>query len=434
MHQGKSQGKPCPEPNSTPSVSTTGFVSPSGGGADVPQSAEVDAWEASVEAAARAVDELHEFNRETGQRGQSFALPVKPGREAGVPVWSGRAEWLRQLRHQVTHVKAGQTAMSKHKVGVESMIAVAAAHARFADSKTGRGVTASRELVAKHAGVSETTVNRGRRVLRDLGMGVELARGRNLSGREFMAAELLHGGRQHRAASVWALSSPKEVVAATPPAPQPKRKKRTRATERLTNYHARLARHATKAAKAGFENPQISGRDTLSLSSYVSSEDLLLRSTHQRARAGKDSSTTQARPIVLQRAAATLVAQTPAMAAHGHIGAICDVLAASGIDTTRWTGSDIIATLNRDTAARGWVWPESLDAPAAFLRWRLARIDWTSASPSELRATAEADRLREQRARAIELERRNAQVASPESRAAARAALREHLRVSRRPS
>ncbi|WP_249354705.1 Rep protein [Rhodococcus sp. USK13] len=411
-------------------------MSPDSGDANVPQSPEVDAWAASVEAAARAVDELHEFNRETGQRGRSFALPVEPGREACVPVWSGRTEWLRQLRHQITHSDTGRTSVSKHKVGVERMMAVATAHAHFAESKTGRGITASRELIAKYAGVSETTVNRGRRVLRDLGMGVELARGRNLNGREFMAAELHHGGRQHRAASVWALSSPREVVAATPPAPQSKRKKRTRAAERLTNYRARLARHATKTAKAGSENPQIRGRDTLSLSSYFSSEDLLLRSTHQRARAGEDSSNPahqeHQRSIELQKAAASLVANAPALNPRGHIGAICDALVASGIDITRWTGRDIARELGRDTAARGWIWPNSVDSPAAFLRWRLARMDWKKASPSELRALVDAERRREQAARAAEREHRDVQAASAEHRAAALAAVRQVLRDNRR--
>ncbi|RYF55689.1 MAG: Rep protein, partial [Comamonadaceae bacterium] len=174
MPGGTSQANPYPESASTQPVSPTDSRSSVHAGRRVLQSTEVDTWEASVHAATHAINQLHEYNRDTGQRGRSFTLPITPGREAAIPVWSGRTEWLRQLRHHITHTTAGQAALTAHSIGIERLMAVATAHARFADSTTGRGVTASRQLIAHHAGVSLSVVNRARRVLKTLAMGIEV--------------------------------------------------------------------------------------------------------------------------------------------------------------------------------------------------------------------------------------------------------------------
>ncbi|MDF3312902.1 Rep protein [Rhodococcus sp. T2V] len=392
---------------------------------------EVDTWEASVHAATQAVDELHQYNRDTGQCGHSFTLPIAPGREATIPVWSGRAEWLRQLRHHVTHTATGQAALTTHSISVERLMAVAAVHARFATSSTGRGVSASRQLLAHHAGVSLSVVNRARRVLKALRMGFELERGRTLRTHEYMAAELHHGGQQHQAASVWALSSPKHVVDATPPPPHPARRgRRTRGARRLTRHNVRRQR-PTRSATA--TDPQATSADTLSPSTYVPHQYLSLRSTHQRARARHRESTRQPRPIELQKAAATLVANAPGLLDQRHIGRICDVLEQAGIDTTRWTGHDIAHTLDRDTAQRGWTWPAPADiaAPVGLLRWRLTQINWTGPSPSELRRTADTARRRDQASRRTAIAHRNATQATPEQRHAALAAIRRTLHQAR---
>ncbi len=74
------------------------------------------------------------------------------------------------------------------------------------------------------------------------------------------------------------------------------------------------------------------------------------------------------RPLTLQRAAAELLERIPALRAavgfddstghrRGHIGSVCDLLVAAGIDTDRWTGADVAQALNHDGTARGWTWP-----------------------------------------------------------------------------
>ena len=418
-----SQDNAYPESASTQLVSPIDTRSSAHAGTHIPQSAEVVTWEESVYAATQAINELHQYNRDTGQRGNSFTLPTTPGREATIPVWSGRIEWLRQLRHHITHNTIGQAALTTHSISIERLMAVAAAHARFADSTTGRGVTASRQLIAHHAGVSLSVVNRARRVLKTLHMGIELERGRTLRTQEYMAAELHHGGQQHQAASVWALSSPKHIVDTTPPpASRPQRPHRTRATRRLARHRTRPQQPTTAT------HPQATGADTLSPSSYVPTHILSLRSTHQRAHARHTTSTRQPRPLHLQRAAATLASRSPVLA-HDHIGHICDTLHAVGIDTTHWTGHDIAHTLDRDTRERGWTWPttDHIEAPVALLRWRLTQINWTGPSPTQLRATADAERRREQAARRTAIAQRNATQATPGQRQAALAQIRRTL-------
>lgn len=74
-----------------------------------------------------------------------------------------------------------------------------------------------------------------------------------------------------------------------------------------------------------------------------------------------------------------------------HIGAIADVIAHAGIDTTRFDGRSIAKRLTRSNIERGLNWPDRIDAPIPFLRKALASVNWTQHVPSE---PAEARRAR----------------------------------------
>lgn len=215
---GTSQGNAYPEYLSTVQHSDRGVSWDKSHNSPVPQTA----TQATQPLETPWIDELRRLNADTDQRGKSWTLPVNAGQEARIPIWTSRDGWMRQVRYAVTKTADGRAAVAKHRIGVESMVAIAAAHASSADSKTGRRVTATVQNLAARAGVSESVVKRGRRVLKALHLGFELVRGRTLTTREFQAAEVHHGGRQHRAASVWALSSPPDLVAATHAPPQPK--------------------------------------------------------------------------------------------------------------------------------------------------------------------------------------------------------------------
>ncbi|MGW3483886.1 replication protein [Rhodococcus indonesiensis] len=431
---GTSQGNAHPEPDTTnqPTIQAGAPAHPPHTPTTPPGDPE---WDTLVAQATAAVDALHTLNTTTGQRGRSFSLPVPDGRHARIPIWSGRTTWLRQLRQALT-TDTGREALRKHHISIDRLMAVAAAHAHYADSATGRGVTASRTTLAARAGVSVSTVNRARRVLRTLGAAHELVRGRILTHTEFMAAELHHGGPQHRAASVWALSSPAALVATTPRTP-PRPHRSSRAHTRTLRYRARHAHpHTTTATGTTSTRPQVRGRDTLSPGSSVQEPHLSSGSTHQRAHARTHTPTrSQPRPISLQRAAATLVAAAPALAPHHHIGTICDVLTRAGIDTTRWSGRDIAHHLTRDTIARNWTWPTTADlhSPTGYLTWRLRHIDWTRPSPTEDAHTARQERLRERADRAAARHRRHQTIAGAEHRAAMLDQCRRALRAARSP-
>lgn len=399
-----SQGSAYPE-SATDEVRIS-FGASDSGDADtfVSSSTTIDdnAWDKAVRNALANVERVETLNTSSAQRGNSWALPVAPGDTGRLPVWSGRAQWQRQVR-ALLNSDTGAELCKSNSVSTESTFAVAVVHAGLAEGRTGRGVTASRATIAQRAGVSESVVKRARRVLTALGVAVELVRGRYLTALEAMAAEAHHGGRQLRAASVWALSSPVDAIrAVAAPLVRTATRKITRAARRTAAYRARIG--------AGAVHPQKPGRDPLSPSGGFSLRSFFSKYSPTRAQARAGTTTnpreTDPRPIHLQRAAGQLLAHAPALNNASHIGAICDVLDDCAVDTARWSGRDIARALTEDTQRRGWVWPSTITHPPAFLRSRLSAIAWAEPTPAERRANADRKRLAEQAARHAELRRR----------------------------
>lgn len=416
-----SQGSSHPEPgttvhkNSTFGASHTDAAATSAAG---PTTEDADAWATAVRVATENVARIEALNAESGQRGNSWALPVATGKHARTPIWSGRTQWQHQVR-TLLNSPTGTELCKKNTISTEAAFAVAVTHASLAEGKTGRGVTASRERIAIRAGVSVTVVKRARRVLGALGMAVEQERGRYLTTFESMAAEAHHGHRQFRAASVWALISPRAAVT-TITAPFKRPKMPSRATLRTAAHRARTAPRTS---------PHPSGRGPLSPSGgfVLPSPVLKFSPTHAHTRAGKPKNTQRStpRPIELQRTTAQLIAHIPALKTTRHVGQICDVLANADIDITRWTGRDIARELTTDTQTRGWIWPTQLTRPTAFLRWRLAQIDWSKLSPAERAREHDRTRRAEQAARRREVRERNSHVADAHTRAQ----IMQHLRA-----
>jgi hypothetical protein len=339
-----------------------------------------DAWDKAVRNAIANVEKVEALNAESAQRGNSWALPVAPGGHGHRPVWSGRAQWQRQVR-ALLNSDTGTELCKSNSVSTEATFAVAVVHAGLAESRTGRGVTASRTTIASRAGVSESVVKRARRVLTALGVAVELVRGRYLTAVEAMAAEAHHGRRQIRAASVWALCSPIDAVRAVAAPIRSNVTKVTRAARRIAAYRAR--------GTGRIVHPQQQGHGPLSPSGGFSFGSFFSKysPTRAQARAGmaRNAPRKDPRPLHLQRAAGELLAHAPALNRAGHVGVVCDVLERSGVDTTRWSGRDIARELTADTQSRGWVWPSRIEHPAAFLHFRLGGIDWTRPTPAERR-------------------------------------------------
>ena len=379
-----------------------------------------DEWDRAVREATENVARIETLNSSSNQRGNSWALPIKDGQHARTPIWTSRTQWQHQVR-TLLNSPTGIQLCKTHTISTETAFAVAVTHAHYADSKTGRSITASRHTIATRAGVSVSVVKRARRVLTGLGVAIELVRGRYLQKIESMAAEAHHGHKQFRAASVWALISPRTAVT-TITAPFKKSRKSSRATLRTTAYRARTASRTS---------PHPSGRGPLSPSGgfVLLSLVVKLSPTHAHTRAGKPKNTQKStpRPIELQRTAAQLIAHIPALKTTKHVGRICDVLDRTGIDPARWTGRDIARELTKDTQSRGWVWPGQLTRPTAFLRWRLAQIDWSQPSPTERARENDRTRLAEQAVRRRQTRERDSNVAGAHTRAEIMQHIREQL-------
>lgn len=418
---GTSQGNAHPEPASTLPHNTILDRSPSTRHAPVSD----DAWAHAVQKATENVTRIETLNRTSNQRGNSWSLPIPDGIYSRTPTWTSRTHWQHQVR-TLLNSPNGTTLCTNHTISTEAVFAVAVIHASLAESATGRSVTASRNTIARRAGVSTSTVKRARRVLTALGVAVELVRGRYLSRLEAMAAESHHGHRQFRAASTWALTTPRPV-ATTVTHPSKKPRKPSRATLRTAAYRSRTTAR---------NHPQSGTRDPLSPSGGCALKALAFKISPTRAqtRAAKTTHkpTTTPRPLHLQRAAAELITHAPALTPAGHIGTICDTLQQTGIDTTRWTGRDIARHLTTDTQQRGWTWPNHIPRPNEFLRWRTTQLDWTIISPTE--RTLEHDRLRrtEQAERRAEFRKRNENTATAATRTEIFRRLRATHTASRR--
>lgn len=109
--------------------------------------------------------------------------------------------------------------LCRGKIKADTVIMVARDDASTADSSTGRGVTTSRETVAKRLGMSGRHVGTARSVLESLGASVTIVRGRHLSPQERSLARKAHGGYQEAAGSVRALTMPPLATAAHTGAP-----------------------------------------------------------------------------------------------------------------------------------------------------------------------------------------------------------------------
>jgi hypothetical protein len=380
-------------------------------------------WDALVSAAVDQVNRVEQLNAESGQRGRSWSLPVDPGQQASTPAWTGRAAWQRQVR-EVLNSPTGRGVCRCFKVSTEFVFAVAVTMASYAERSTGRRVTASRDKIAHRSGVSVSVVKRARRALQTLSVAREMVRGRYLRADESHAAESHHGRIQRRAASVWALTSPKSVVTAT---------------QQVAKKVVKKIRPSQDAASESY--PQQPPRGPLSPFRGFKLLSLVRELSPTRAQTRTGAATKhpqtdppQPRQLELQRTAAELLVHAPVFASAGHVGSICDALESAGIDVNRWRGRDIAAELTRDTQQRGWIWPQHIERPIGFLRWRLANIDWTRPSPTE-RAQKDAQEARQRIIdRNARLSRRDALSASAGHRQRCRQTLAETLNRRAEPN
>jgi hypothetical protein len=113
-----------------------------------------------------------------------------------LPVWWGRTDWVQVEVRGI--VREAVDVCRDHHVAPDTVIKVAAAHAEFADSLTGRNCRPTNERMVEVARCSLSTVQRARRVLMELGLMVEVVAGRsNMTLAQRLVAH--ENGSSHRA-------------------------------------------------------------------------------------------------------------------------------------------------------------------------------------------------------------------------------------------
>lgn len=324
------------------------------------------------------ITEAQRLNQDQGQRGRSWALPGRPP----ALCWTGRARWLLAVDVALATEEGRRLCRARH-LSPATARAIARGCADYADSTTGRHLTASNRTIGAHAAQragrarpwSHDVVANTRRVLETLGLAVEVVRGRYLTAQERLAAAVHHDCVQLRAASTWALTLVRRWQVKSS---LPRRGSTGSKTPRRSN-----SSNARKRAKAPF---------------------------------GRSPRTkTRPRPIAAQRVTAQLVAQAHGLdAGQQHLGALVDVIARY-VDCSTWTGKDLAEVLYQDNRQRNLSWPDRIDDPAAFIAHRLSRLAPLLAQPSpSAHAAAHANRLRtEHQARLEAQAAAEAQKASP---------------------
>ena len=247
---------------------------------------------------------------------------------ATTPMWTGRAGWLADA--QLWALVDGD-AVLRGRMRPHVFLTLCEAASRYADSATGRNMAATAATLARDAGYSERTVSTWRALLAESGLGVLARQG---SG---------GGGRPNRV-PVWHLVSRAAVT--HPRTCDLPSLRSSRGLSHLENIspsaHARSKRSATTRPES---------------------------SPPRRRRAPQRPP----RPLALQRLAAAFVARSYGLD-RGHIGEICDAIRCAGIDPTAVTAAQIRSALDQDMRETGWSWPDWIERPGAFLRYRLSRV------------------------------------------------------------
>ncbi len=338
-------------------------------------------------------------NAYNGQRGRSWAIPGRPP----TLCWTGRSRWL-ALVDTLLDSDEGLDLCRRQGLSPTTARAIAHTLASLADARTGRHLTASNATIAeraakeagRHKPWSHDVVSKVRKVLTQLGLAVEIARGRYLTKQERLEATVHHEGVQLRAASTWALLVPR--------------------------------RWQTKSYLV-CKSP--SGRFTSSRSNSPTRVRARAKAPCGRSLRPK----TPPRPLAAQKLTADLVARVQSLDNGRHIGSLVDVIAEL-VDCNRWTGRDLVTILNEDARKNPRDWPSRIKNPAGFLRHRLSRLRDVLAgpSPSEVADQHRQQALEEQRRRAEAAAAAEERAATPEQVSRHMDAIRSILRRRQRRS
>lgn len=271
-----------------------------------------------------------------------------PGATSTRPAWWGRDDWC-SLEVPVA-VWAHRDLCRAYHVSPDAVVKVARKMAAYANSATGRDCRPTNERLVVDAQMSLSTVQRARRVLKHLGLVVELVAGRSVMSRAERITAWRRGSSHRQVAAEFALCS-----------------RRDRAVDNRVPAHLAVER----------DTPTRSRRER---------GDLTLGRTHLRSqnencdeerapRAAPTKGVRRARrhdPSV-RRLVAELQAAVPFLAG---VSAARLVPLLTPYARADWTVRDFVLAIRDSMAARGWgVVPKNLTCPPAYLARLLESAD-----------------------------------------------------------
>lgn len=342
------------------------------------------------------------------RRGGLVLRPAE-GAYSHVPVCRP-SEWLRAVELALEQSSVERLVRSRRR-GRGQLVAVAGRLAAASDFETGRNVAVSFQTIADELHCAAGTVKKCVQFLSYLGFHIEVCHGRDLLTLDELATARAMGAEDQRAvASTRYLTIPRWARALI------------RAADAVVSSAPLHTHSEVKEETLVPENSPTRERTSKAAATRPPATTKRKRRRH----AGTVTPPAPPRPLTIQRFAARLVAgderdahprrlpwllRSAVGRQDRHIGALCDVLAARGVDVERWSPRELIEAIDRwhHTAGRVTVPPEDQLSPLRYFAWQLAQLDLEQPTSAELanrrRAELAAERRRREAERAAEQER-----------------------------
>jgi hypothetical protein len=276
----------------------------------------------------------------------SAGIRPAPGATAGLPAWWSATDWVEaEVRGAVDERR--DLCRAQH-VDPDTVVAVARAMAHFADHRTGRDCRPTNDRLSAAGQISISTVQRARRVLKTLGLVVEVVAGRSMMTRAERLTAWRRGSSHRRIAAEFTLCSRRR----RPRRPQGRRAHVDRdtppgASKNKLSSHDRTTRlQATTDPRRGAPRPA------------ATSKGPPRRRPHAAAATRRLADQVQRRLPWL--AGVSLRRLTPPLHRFAQAG---------------WSSRDIDRAVADALATRGWRLPRTLSQPAAYLAHLLRAVD-----------------------------------------------------------
>ena len=288
-------------------------------------------------------------------------LVLRPGAYNRAPAWRSRTHWLDVVLPAA--IEHGRVVLRRHRIAPDTFARVMTAHAAHADDHTGRGAVPTVEHVQDLARCSERTVQRARAAARELGVGVEVFRGRHLTLDERIGA--YDAGQTHRGwASVYALGCPLWLA----------HRLRLPLAEGYPQLNAPVVHGIGERGTPPVGNPSRStGREISRGSSAPRADE---RATRAASTSGGGSRRCPPRFNPRGLALAEQVRRRVSWVAGVHPGRLAPALTRFATAPVPWTAQELVAAVDRMLAGRGWsVTAGRVRHPAPMLARLLRDLD-----------------------------------------------------------